>query len=339
MFPKQVIARFCRAWWHEDLSLLPPHRVFARYMRRLDQICKKQLILSFLLLSFWWLLQLFWWIVWIIKWLIGYTLQPKDKNVNPNEGIIEAITLQTIIIAELVALLAFLKENQSPTIDLATRCYLLFGYVVISLLPISGMIAMLRAKLPNEKHAYDQNVVSFTRLALGTSIILVIVFTGFAAAGVIPWQRQIKELNLKVARVDDDLWGENHPDRNVKGGDPRVIAYLPFCPVMSEIQPMPDPMVIDITLENRIASSWQIVRAEGQEIVLPINTKDHYPIEIQRDPDGKNLEVEWQHLKSSEIYVLVIKLHQTEKGISPQQLKAMIMEDSNKVLHVKVYYP
>ncbi len=113
-------------------------------------------------------------------------------------GIREALTIEGMVGVAVVALLAFVKENPQATPDIPTRVVLAFMYVILSFVPIIGVLIMLRATIKGHFHAYDGDTIRLMRWIAISSASLVVAVGIAAGYGHLPGQ-QSRELKLRVA--------------------------------------------------------------------------------------------------------------------------------------------
>jgi len=305
MFSIQVIARFCRACWYDDPSLLPTHNEVAQYMRE----CRT-------------------------RWLYRPDLEDSGK---PKPGIREAISLLQILMVEIGALItyAYITPPKPKLIVIGL-------YIGASLIPLFCMYLMtiLRQKYNSQKLAHDRSTIMFIRYTVMLGLLLVGLFTCAYAEGKLSGDPL--PFSLPIVKTEIIKWDK--PDTVIPLRDDVIYAYASFNPRSYSFN-LPKVLVIDVLiLKDDIRNAWEIMGASPYIGGIDSNKKANFFPTTRREKTNEQFQrrvLLWDIDKDKQ-YTIKVLLHKIKPEKSSEEMKKLIDGEGNalsEVLEVTAYIP
>ena len=268
----------------------------------------------------------------IIDWPLARDLHFND-NSKVSGGAQAMTALLGAVIAEVAALVAFVQKKESPDWTLVAL------YLLLSILPLGGMISILRAEQGgrNRKkfHVFDRGAVMFGRYCVSICGATIVITAVACYAVALPGQKVHRHLLVteKAARY---AFASAHKDVGIREGDPGLVAYVRISPEDFKTMKFPDPLVIEIELMGLAAKHWEISEADSEAAEADLGTDENESRPFLVDSAStKKKKVMWPHVDPSNVHTLKIYLHQRSDGLSAEQLKEAILAHGDDGIRVE----
>lgn len=280
---------------------------------------------------------------WVLRVAFGnWFWKPKLKDGDAAKcGIGAVISLQTAMIAEVIALIGYVYAKQ----DSPPQWRVAISYLALSVLPLIGMflIYVLRSNTTKNAPAFDRSTIMFTRCSLIVSLMVIAIVTAAYRWQLLPGQN-VRRIPLDVFHAEQSTFrgSREAPDdvlnREIKQHDGKIVISVSLCPWKFARTSVPEIVQIEVFLAPDVAASWRFVDVTGKELDGRICQRQ--PIMSGSEPYKKRID--WSELDVKRGYVMNLILHQTaESPRSPreQRVTRKIVMHPEAAITATAFYP